>query len=78
MSEALIEYVAPWLIDHPEELHVEVVQGERNAVVLEVSLHPDDMGKIIGRQGRIIRSLRTLARAAGQRQGQNITIEVID
>lgn len=78
MSTALIEYVAPWLVDHPEELDIEEVEGDRDTLVLEVSPHPDDMGKIIGRQGRIIRSLRTLARAAGQREGRNVMIEVVD
>ena len=78
MTTALVEYVAPWLVDHPEELEVEEAEGERNTLVLEVSVHPDDMGKLIGRQGRTIRALRTLARAAGQRQGQNIAVEVVD
>ena len=78
MTTALIEYVAPWLVDHPEELEVEEVEGDRNTLVLEVSVHPDDMGKLIGRQGRTIRALRTLARAAGQRRGQNIGVEVVD
>lgn len=78
MSTALIEYAARWLIDHPDELQVEEVEGDGNTLVLEVSLHPDDMGKLIGRQGRIIRSLRTLARAAGQPEGRNVMIEVVD
>lgn len=78
MTTALIEYVSPWLVDHPEELEVEEVEGDRNTLILELSLHPDDMGKIIGRQGRIIRALRTLARAAGQRQGRNVMVEVVD
>ncbi|CAN5556856.1 KH domain-containing protein [soil metagenome] len=78
MSRALIDYVAPWLVDHPEELNVLEIEGENDALILEVSVHPDDVGKIIGRRGRIIRSLRALAKAAGQRDDRPVTIEVVD
>ena len=78
MSRALLEYVGPWLVDHPEEMSVLEVEGEGDLLILEVSLHPDDVGKVIGRRGRIIRSLRALARAAGQIEGRSVTVEVVD
>ena len=78
MSRELISYVAPWLVDHPEELEVTATEGENNALILELYVHPDDVGKIIGKRGRIIRSLRTLAKAAGQRQGRSVSVEVVD
>jgi uncharacterized protein len=78
MSRALLDYVLPWLIDHPEELSIEEVEGEREGIVYEISVHPEDVGKIIGKRGRIIRSLRTLARAGSQRGGKNVMVEVID
>ena len=78
MSRALLEYVGPWLVDHPEEMSVLEVEGEGDVVILELSLHPDDVGKVIGRRGRIIRSLRALARAAGQIEGRSVTVEVVD
>jgi predicted RNA-binding protein YlqC (UPF0109 family) len=78
MSRALIEYLGPWLLDNPDELHVDEIEGERGELILEVSVHPDDMGKLIGKRGRTIQSLRTLARAASQREGQSILVEVID
>jgi uncharacterized protein len=78
MSRALLEYVTEWLVDNPDEVEIAEVEGERGALVLEVSVHPDDVGKMIGKRGRIIRSLRALARAAGQRDGQTVLVEVVD
>jgi uncharacterized protein len=78
VSRALIEYLGPWLLDHPEELTIDEIEGERGAIILELSVHPDDMGKLIGKRGRIIQSLRTLARATGQREGAPVLVEVVD
>jgi predicted RNA-binding protein YlqC (UPF0109 family) len=78
VSRELLSYVAPWLVDHPEEVSVTEVETEGDAVVLEVTLHPDDVGKIIGKKGRTIRSLRALAKAAGQREGRSVSVEVVD
>jgi uncharacterized protein len=78
VSRALIEYVGPWLVDHPEELEITEVAGENNVLILELSVHPDDVGKVIGKRGRIIRSLRMLAKAAGQREGRAVSVEVSD
>jgi predicted RNA-binding protein YlqC (UPF0109 family) len=77
MTRAVLEYVAGWLVDHPEEVEISEVEGERG-LVLEISVNPEDIGKIIGRQGRIIRALRTVARAAAQRDGENVSVEVVD
>lgn len=78
MTRALIEYVTPWLVDHPDEVRIDEVEGERGELVVEVSVHPDDVGKLIGRNGRMIRSLRALAKAAGGRAQRGVTVEVID
>ena len=77
MTRAVLEYVTGWLVDHPEEVAISEVEGERG-LVLEISVNPEDIGKIIGRQGRIIRALRTVARAAAQRDGENVSVEVVD
>jgi uncharacterized protein len=77
MTRAVLEYVASWLVDHPEEVAISEIEGERGSI-LEISVNPEDIGKIIGRQGRIIRALRTVARAAAQREGENVSVEVAD
>ena len=78
MSRALLDYLGPWLLDHPDDVEVTETEGERGALVFEVHVNPEDMGKIIGRRGRIIRSLRTLARAGGQTEGHPVAVEVVD
>ncbi len=78
MSRALVEYVTGWLIDYPEDLQISEIEGERGMTVLELSVNPEDTGKIIGRNGRIIRALRVLARAAAQKDGHAVAVEVVD
>ena len=77
MTRALVEYLGPWLLDEPDEMEINEAEGDRGAVVLEISVAPDDMGKIIGKRGRIIRSIRALARAAGQRDDRSVMVEVV-
>ena len=59
----LIEYIARSLVDHPEEVAVRVVEGEKT-LVLELRVHQDDMGQVIGKNGRSARAMRTLLNAA--------------
>jgi uncharacterized protein len=77
MTRAVLEYVTGWLVDHPDEVEIAETEGERGPI-LEISVNPEDIGKIIGKQGRIIRALRTVARAAAQRDGENVSVEVVD
>jgi predicted RNA-binding protein YlqC (UPF0109 family) len=76
LMEGMLEYVAKGLVDKPDD--VRVVRTERDgAVVFELHVAPDDVGKVIGRQGRIVRALRTLVRAAGGRVNQRALLEVV-
>ncbi len=77
MSRELLDYVLPWLIDHPDELAIEEVESEDDQIIYEISVHPEDVGKIIGKRGRIIRAIRTLARASTTRE-RSVMVEVMD
>lgn len=73
----LVEEVVCPLIDSPDELEV-ASSEEGSDVLIEISVNPDDAGKVIGRQGRVIKSIRTLARAAATRKGLNVDVELLD
>ena len=73
----LLTYIAMNLVDNPDEVTV----TERNTdaeTVFEVRVADGDMGKIIGRQGRIVKEIRILMRAVAQRQGKNVSVEIMD
>ncbi len=73
----LLEYLARSLVDDPESVRVEVVDRERSQV-LQLSVAPDDVGKVIGKQGRIAKALRTVIRAAALKQDKKATVEIVD
>lgn len=73
----LLEYLAKSLVDNPEAVEIEVIEGERS-VILQLKVHPDDIGKVIGKQGRIAQALRTLVKAAATKQGKNAIVEILD
>jgi predicted RNA-binding protein YlqC (UPF0109 family) len=77
-AKAFLEYSLPWLVDQPDDIEIAEVEGERDQIIYEITVHPDDMGKVIGKRGRIIRSLRTIAKAAGQGEGRSVSVEVVD
>jgi len=76
-AEDVLEYVAKQLVDHPDDVRVEVSEQDRE-VVLELHVHDDDLGKVIGKRGRTAKALRTLVKAAGSLDEENVTVEVID
>lgn len=75
MRELLLSIVKE-LVDHPEDVEVHEVMGERTTV-LELKVHTDDIGKVIGRKGRIINSLRIIIKSAAVKDGKIITLELI-
>jgi hypothetical protein len=75
--EELVAYLARALVDHPDEVRVERLERD-DAVVLRLHVARDDLGKVIGRQGRVIRALRTLVRAGGTKRGRRILLEIAE
>jgi uncharacterized protein len=73
----LVEAIAKALVDHPEEVQVNSVEGEQ-VTVLELRVHPEDLGKVIGRQGRTAKSIRTLLGAAGMKLRKRFTLEILE
>ncbi|HEV2655203.1 MAG: KH domain-containing protein [Chloroflexota bacterium] len=73
----LIEYVAQSLVDDPSAVAVREVRNDRNALVLELHVAPDDFGKVIGRQGRVAKAMRSLLRAGGTREGRHTSLEIL-
>ena len=74
---ALVEQIARALVDEPEQVSVQTVEGDQ-ATVLELRVAPNDLGKVIGKQGRTARSIRTLLGAAGMKLHKRFTLEIVE
>jgi predicted RNA-binding protein YlqC (UPF0109 family) len=75
--KAFVEYVVKALVDHPEEVDVREVDGER-VVVFELRLNQTDIGKVIGKSGRTITAIRTLLTSSAAKQGKRAMLEIIE
>jgi uncharacterized protein len=76
-SENVLEFVAKQLVDHPDDVRIETAEDDRE-VVLELHVHDEDLGKVIGKRGRTAKALRTLVKAAGALDDENVTVEIVD
>lgn len=74
----LLTYIAKSLVDNPDEVDIAERQAEDGEIIFEVRVAEGDMGKIIGRQGRIVKEIRVLMRAVAQRQGKKVSVEIMD
>ena len=72
----LIEYMAKALVDDPDQVQVEEIEGT-SATIYELRVGEEDMGRVIGKQGRVANAMRTLLRAAAARQGRRVTLEIV-
>ena len=77
MAQEVLEYVARHIVDDPDSIHVEV-EERRRGVELHLNVAPDDMGKVIGRRGRVAQAMRTVVRAAGAREGVEVNVAIED
>jgi hypothetical protein len=73
----LIEFIAKSLVDHPEDVQVSEVEGEQTTV-LELKVAQDDLGKVIGKQGRTARALRTILSAASTKAKKRTVLEILE
>lgn len=74
----LVEAVVLPLIEFPDDLEISASEDEDGSILVEMRVNEEDAGKVIGRQGRIIKSIRTLARAAAARSGAQVDVELLD
>ncbi|QQR92029.1 MAG: KH domain-containing protein [Myxococcales bacterium] len=73
----LIEYIARSLVDNPEGVNVQAVEGEQT-LILELTVDGDDLGKVIGKDGRTARAMRTLLAATSARSGKRAVLEILE
>ena len=74
--EELLAYLARQLVDEPGRVNVSRREGDGGELVLELHVAPDDLGKVIGRGGRIARALRTVVKASAVRSGRRVHVEI--
>ncbi len=77
IMKELIEYIAKSLVDHPEEVQVRQ-SGGGSRIRIELSVIKDDMGRVIGKGGKVANSIRTLLRVAAEREGKQATLDVME
>ena len=73
----LVEVIAKALVDNPDEVVVTESEND-DQLVIELKVAPSDMGKVIGRQGRIAKEIRTVIRSYAQRTGQKVSVDIVD
>lgn len=75
--EELLRHLVAAIIDHPEDIQIER-KDRRHGTVLELRVHPDDMGRVIGRGGRRAQAIRQVMKAKGLRTGERIFVDIVD
>jgi predicted RNA-binding protein YlqC (UPF0109 family) len=77
LSRNVLSYLAKSIVEDPEAVVIEADEG-RNSVTLRLHVAPGDMGRVIGRRGRVAQAIRTVVRAAGAKEGVNASVDIVD
>ena len=77
MEKDLVEYVAKSLVDDPSGVMVNIIEGEKSTI-LELRVSAEDIGKVIGKHGRIAKAIRTILSAAATKTGKRVVLEILD
>ena len=77
MEKDLVVYIAKSLVDDPDGVEVNIVEGEKSTI-LELKVSQDDIGKVIGKHGRIAKAMRTILSASATKSGKRIVLEILD
>ncbi|WMJ76291.1 MULTISPECIES: KH domain-containing protein [unclassified Sedimentibacter] len=72
----LVEYIAKSLVDNPDLVEVNEIEGSQS-LIIELRVAPDDMGKVIGKQGRIAKAIRTVVKAAATKENKRVIVEIL-
>ena len=78
MTVDVLLYLAKALVDHPDEVEVTTLEEDDGELVLELRVHPDDMGKVIGKRGRTAKAIRTMVKAAATREGTSASVDIVE
>ncbi len=74
--QELVELLAKALVDNPDAVQVTEIEGEKS-IIVELRVASEDMGKVIGKQGRIARAIRTVTKAAAAKEGKRVAVEIL-
>ena len=77
MEKDLVEYIARSLVDEPDGVNVNMIEGEKSTI-LELRVSPSDIGKVIGKHGRIAKAVRTILSATATKTGKRVVLEILD
>ncbi|ADN01999.1 KH domain-containing protein [Spirochaeta thermophila] len=77
MEKELVAYIAKALVDNPDSVEVNLIEGEKSTI-LELRVDPNDVGKVIGKHGRIAKAIRTILGAAATKTGKRVILEILD
>ena len=77
LRKEVLEIIAKSLVDYPEQVDVKEINNEDQTVTLELRVAESDMGKVIGKQGRIAKAIRTVVKAAASRENKKVAVEIL-